>query len=408
MYEGDAAIAPRWLRICVGLAAGLSIVGTQYLGPLMEATGLLGGWLTLLMFSPLYAAALGSLRRELWRGSGRWLLLLVGLLMARALTGAHLVDGINKGFSLATLVAWAAVLEARPSLMGLVAKVGATVTVAAFLGHLAAPATIEMPKGWLALFAVMYFWHPSAPRLPGGGRLVRVGLAFFVLGIFVASTFRTPVFAMLAGLVLVALREREARFVLVLGGLVAFFAMALAPQTREVSYGREVNREDLMARYNEVGNDRMSGRVDFWENALTLMHERPATWVVGVGPSEVDYFMAEANPTVYSEARGERAVHTHNTLLELVLGLGLVGPLVFVGWVLSLVGRFRWASAEMGLLVAILASSMADVVLVDLTGGTFCYAALLVLGLGSAAKVNATAAAPRLVPWGERRGGLAP
>jgi O-antigen ligase len=161
----------------------------------------------------------------------------------------------------------------------------------------------------------------------------------------------------------------------------AALGVALAGPQAQGGYTRDVDRGDLRARFETLSEDRLSRRADIWE-ALADDASEGATWVyVGVGLGDLDHYLGALCPTLAQRGRdGRSTLHSHNTLLEVWLGLGLPGLLCLAWCILSLARRLRWGSPEAGLGVAMLVISSGNVTLFDLTGGCQTFGVLLALG----------------------------
>lgn len=371
--------APRWLQWVAGVSLVISVFSAQYVAAIMEAVGLLGGWINLMLFFPLIAVGIWSLRRETFWGGSQWVLALFALFVVRALLGDHFLSGLSRSFALSIVFFWWVLLRRYPDLLDVLTEVGMVSMIVMFGLYLLLPGQVGLSPNPILILCVFYRWIRPSKRPWARSAMVGVGRTLFAILLLVLSTFRSPVLAVVAGCAVVALRLREARWTLILGGLFAAVVLMAAPRQQSVSYGREIDRNNIVERYEGAGDDRLSGRGDYWENAIELMIERPEVWLWGVGPSETDYFMAEANPQVLYYTRGERAVHTHNLLLELIIGMGFLGPLLLFLWIVQVLARVPWTSPTMGLFVAVLVMNTGNVLIFDTSGGALVFAAFMVM-----------------------------
>lgn len=383
---------PRWVQVAVALSAIAAGLLNPVLPEIMAVTGRRGTEFVAVAVVPLFAV---SLRR----GVGAWLraelrplLLITAMLALSLLVGDFLTDGAVKVFVTLSGVAWAVVVLDEPHAIGLIARWGTWLCLGGLAASLASRGAIAPPSHLLAL-AVLYAHLLREEDLPpttlrAADVLSDVGLVAMIF----LSTFRAATLAALAALLGAAWTSRRARWVLGLCAALALPALALGGgASQEPSYANVVARDDWQARYTGVGDDRLSGRADIWENVWRDVADGPAWLLTGRGTGDVDFYVARVNPTYNAQRRGdERAVHTHNTVLELVLGAG-VATLIPLGWLVALAvlrARRRWVLA--GCSVGLAVVSLSNVPMMDWTGGTMLGAVWL-WGLARGARGRAVA-----------------
>ncbi len=378
--EPTSAPAPSaWRVAVVAWGVAVSLVSGALLQPLMRATGLLGAVLLLILYSPLILVAGLSPWRSVLRGPALPLVGLVVHLVLSGLWSRHVIDAMARSFNISTVVVWLVIFLRDPGLLGVVQRVTLWFAGPMIVARIAGGPDFPLPSGWL-LFLVMYRTaaQTGASRPGLGVQWGWVGLVLAVMGAFVGSTFRTPVMAGALGLGLLALRCTSAKVALVLGLVVGGLAMSIVPRTSAPSYSDEVERGDLVARYETIGTDRLSGRQDIWQEVLERAAENP-DWVVhGVGVGDTDYEIAECNPRVVMLSRGERVLHSHNVALELFVTLGVPGLLWLAVIVIVLARHTRWTSPSGAFCAAVASTGIADVVFLDVGGGTIALAAVVV------------------------------
>lgn len=362
---------PRWARGAVALSVLAAGLLNPVLPELMAATGRRGTEFIAVALVPLFAV---SLRR----GAGSWLrdelrplLLITAMLALSLLVGDFLTDGAVKVFVTLSGVAWAVVVLDEPHALGLIARWGTWLCLGGLAVSLASRGALAPPSHLLAL-AVLYARllrdEPPPPTPRAADVLGDVGLVAMVF----LSTFRAATLAAGVALLAASWTSRRARWVLGLCAALAIPALALGgAAAQEPSYANVVARDDWQARYTGLGDDRLSGRADIWENVWRDVADGPAWLLTGRGTGDVDFYVARVNPTYNAQRRGdERAVHTHNTVLELVLGAG-VGTLIPLLWLVGLAARrSRRTAALAGCSAGVLVVSLSNVPMMDWTGGT--------------------------------------
>jgi hypothetical protein len=378
---------PRWVRAAVALSVLTAGLLNLALPDLMTLSGRRGTEFIAVALIPLFAV---SLRR----GVGAWLrddlrplLGITAMLALSLLVGEFLTDGVVKVFVTLSGVAWAVVVLDEPHALGLIARWGTWLCLVGLALSLASRGALSPPSHLLAL-AVLYARllrdedapAPTPRALDVLGDLALVAMVFL-------STFRAATLAAALALLAASSVSRRARWVLGLCAALAIPALALAGDaSQEPSYANVVARDDWQARYTGLGDDRLSGRADIWENVWRDVADGPAWLLTGRGTGDVDFYVARVNPTYNAQRRGdERAVHTHNTVLELVLGAG-VGTLIPLLWLVALAARRSrrsWVLA--GCSAGVMVVSLSNVPMMDWTGGTILGAVWL-WGLARPAK----------------------
>ncbi|MEZ4394762.1 MAG: O-antigen ligase family protein [Polyangiales bacterium] len=364
-----------------GAALLASLVVAAALNPLLPAmmasTGRAGTEFIALALAPLFALAASG-------GVGAWsrpvmrpMVAVAGILALSLAVGEHLKDGAVKLFVTLSGLAWAAALVGERGRLARVAAWGAPLTLALWAASAVTRDALPRPSHMLALavlYARLILDEEDRPRhLRPGEILVDVGL----VGVIFLSTFRAATLAAGAALVAAAARSRRARWVLLLCGLCAAPAL-LVSTDREPTYSAAVARDDWQGRYGSLGEDRLSGRADIWENVWRDVQRSPAWLLTGHGAGDVDLYVARVNPTYHAHLRGdERAVHTHNTALELFLSAGIWGLIPAAWLVLMAASRARALGAQVGCSAGVLVVSMSNVPTLDWTGGTLLMAVWL-------------------------------
>lgn len=378
---------PRWARAAVAfsvLTAGLLNIA---LPDLMALTGRRGTEFIAVALAPLFAV---SLRR----GVGAWLradlrplLVITAMLALSLLVGDFLTEGTVKVFVTLSGVAWAVVVLDEPQAVGLIARWGTWLCLIGLGLSLASRNALAPPSHLLAL-AVLYarLLRDEADPAPTPRATAVLGDIALVAMVFL-STFRAATVAAALALLAASRTSRRARWVLGVCAALAIPALALGGgASHEPSYANVVARDDWQARYTGFGDDRLSGRADIWENVWHDVADGPAWLLTGRGTGDVDFYVARVNPTYNAQRRGdERAVHTHNTVLELVLGAG-VGTLLPLLWLVGLAAaRSRRSWGLVGCSAGVLVVSLSNVPMMDWTGGTILGAVWL-WGLARPAK----------------------
>lgn len=363
---------PRWARVAVALSVLAAGLLNPVLPELMALTGRRGTEFVAVALIPLFAV---SLRR----GAGAWLrdelrplLVITAMLALSLLVGDFLTDGAVKVFVTLSGVAWAVVVLDEPHALGRIARWGTWLCLGGMTVSLASRGALAPPSHLLAL-AVLYArllreeeLPPPTPR--AAEVLGDVGLVAMVF----LSTFRAATLAAGVALLAASWTSRRARWVLGLCAALAIPALALGgAASQEPSYANVVARDDWQARYAGLGDDRLSGRADIWENVWRDIADGPAWLLTGRGTGDVDFYVARVNPTYHAQRRGdERAVHTHNTVLELVLGAG-VGTLIPLLWLVAFAAhRSRRRAVLAGCTAGVVVVSLSNVPMMDWTGGT--------------------------------------
>lgn len=376
--DADAPKAPRWARLSVAVSVLVTGLLNFALPDLMALTGRRGTEFIALALTPLFAV---SLRRGVWSWLRPELLPLVittAMLALSLFIGDFFTEGAVKVLVTLSGVAWAVVVLDEQQTLALVARWGTWLCATGLVVSLSF-SDAPRPSHLLAL-AVLYARllrerdAPERALRPAdvGGDLVLLAAVFL-------STFRAATIAAALALLAAAWSSRRARWVLGLGTLLAALVAGLnMSSSREPSYANVVARDDWQARYAGVGDDRLSGRADIWENVWRDIADGPAWLLTGRGAGEVDMYVARVNPNYHAARRGgERAVHTHNTALELLLGAG-VATLIPMLWIVALaVRRSRRDVLLVGCGAGLFVVSMSNVPMMDWTGGTLLNAVWL-------------------------------
>ncbi len=364
---------PRWARVAVALSVLAAGLLNPVLAELMALTGRRGTEFIAVALVPLFAVSLRRGARAWLRDELRPLLLITAMLALSLLVGDFLTDGAVKVFVTLSGVAWAVVVLDEPHAAGAHRALGHVALPARPGGlSLASRGALAPPSHLLAL-AVLYarlLREEERPRADPRATdvLADIGLVAMVF----LSTFRAATLAAAVALLAASRTSRRARWVLGLCAALAVPALALGGgASQEPSYANVVARDDWQARYTGFGDDRLSGRADIWENVWHDIADGPAWLLTGRGTGDVDFYVARVNPTYNAQRRGdERAVHTHNTVLELVLGAG-VGTLIPLLWLVGFAAhRSRRRAVLAGCTAGVVVVSLSNVPMMDWTGGT--------------------------------------
>lgn len=381
--DGDVTQGvPRWVRIATSYGVLLAAALNANLPGLMTATGAPGAVIQGLAYLPLFSAAVAAGRSPFERGPLRALAMLVALMGLSVAWTNHPLDGAVRLSAIATTLAWAALFARWPSLLGDALHAGLVCCVIGELASLAGVSFIPAPNSSFALFILFVAAVRWGRPEPGTHVVLRAARSLAMLGLLALtflSSFRAPTIA--AGLVLLALapRTREARLTLVAAAVLGALFFAQHERDRAPSYSRRVEREDLVARYESISEDRLSGRTDIWEGVFDAMREGPAWLAVGCGVGDVDYIVAAANPMILSyNIRGDRVLSTHNLALEVLVANGVPGLLLLLWLVGELAVRLGRRALDLGMFAGAIVLSASNVTLLDVGGGTACVALLCV------------------------------
>jgi hypothetical protein len=289
---------------------------------------------------------LAAVRLIPWLRPSRLLRLLV---FSTALAGVSLswsqadvaAIGIPAVFGLCVMLGWVTLVASSNSAIRLLAVSGrfivafASLVVVLNLASGFAYSTWEPPYTVVAvaLFADL-LW---ATRTNGPGERVPVtawGYWILCLGLLALSTFRAVTIGVALGLGYFWIRSRAsaraAGYLALLGVLIAAPLYLLRFSESEVPTART----DLRARYEQVGSDRFSGRLDIWVPAMAGIRDNPSLLVLGTGIGGVDRYLGVLveSPTIGPDQVPRE--HSHNSLLEMLIGLGAVGLILglWIAW----------------------------------------------------------------------------
>lgn len=374
--SAPVARAPaRWPAIALFVSLVAAAALNPLLPALMSASGRPGTEFIALALVPLFGLAA---RSGAWgRAVLRPMLLMTVILAASLMVGSHTKDGAVKVFVTLSGVMWAAVAlgDGRP--LERIARWGAGVCVIFGAASIALGDELPRPSHLLALAVLAARMILEEARSPRPPRPTEVLVDVALVGLIFLSTFRAATLA--AGIVLAAaaFRLARARWALLVCALCAL-PVLVAPSIREPTYSSAVARDDWQGRYGSLGEDRLSGRADIWENVWRDVRDGPSWLLTGHGAGDVDLYVARVNPMYHAHLRDdERAVHTHNTALEMFLSAGVLGLLPVV-WIVALaVSRARRVGVQLGCSLGVLVVSMSNVPTMDWTGGTLLIAVWL-------------------------------
>lgn len=371
-HTGAARVV--WTRRAV-IWSVLVTAGLNALLPdLMAMTGRRGTEFLLVAVVPLFAAAVACGWRAWSMPVLRPVALIAVMLAASLALGEHLNEGVVKVFVTVSGLAWSALLLGDRANLATAARWGAIACV--LLGGLSVAGVAQVPRPThLLALAVLFARLLLAEDDPRPrARTLDVFVDVALLGLIFLSTFRAATLAALLGVVSAARASATARWVLLVAALGAG-PLFLAAPAAEPTYSASVARDDWGARYGNIGEDRLSGRADIWENVWNDIADGPAWLLTGRGAGEVDFYVARVNPELPSRMIGdERGLHTHNTFLELLIATG-VFSLIPMAWLLLLAARrARWQGVQLGVTAGTLVVSLSNVPLMDWTGGTLLMA----------------------------------
>lgn len=373
----QTSVARPWVRRAVLLSVWVTAGLNALLPDLMASTGRRGTEFIAIALAPLFLAA-ASMGWRAWSAPVlRPTALIAGMLAASLAVGEHASDGAVKVFVTLSGLAWGALLLGDRENVRRVARWGAAACVTLGGLSLAGVRGVPQPSHLLAL-AVLYARLLLAEDDPRArARPLDVLTDVALLALIFLSTFRAATLAAVGALALAARAQATARWVLLAGALAAVPAFLAAP-TPEPSYSAAVARDDWAARYGGMSEDRLSGRADIWTNVWNDLSDGPAWLLTGRGAGDVDLYVARVSPELPSRRVGdERALHTHNTFLELLIATGVLS-LIPMAWLLAMAAaRARWRGAQVGVTLGTLIVSASNVPLMDWTGGTLLMAVWL-------------------------------
>lgn len=187
----------------------------------------------------------------------------------------------------------------------------------------------------VALFSRM-LW--DAARGSSGGRFATL---FYLacLGLLAASSYRSVTLGAAAALAYWGMKGRGlARLagVALCAVLLVGIPLALAGTYTSAS---EQSSTDILARYQSIGADQLSGRLITWEATIDELRQDPAQMLVGVGLSAAPRYVTRANSSSLKDAAEGTILSSDNTLLEMWLAMGIVGLALAVAIAVMVVRR---------------------------------------------------------------------
>jgi exopolysaccharide production protein ExoQ len=157
--------------------------------------------------------------------------------------------------------------------------------------------------------------------------LVLAGLT----GLWFSKSRTTLAGLVIAGIFYLILRSRGSNRWLALSSALSFAAIAaLVYSLLSVSVLKQTINVAEMGRNQNVST--LSGRLPLWRELLHDAAKKPA---VGRGYGA---FWGERNILEYSERNHWHIPHAHNAYLDLVLGTGVIGLVLYAVWVLATIG----------------------------------------------------------------------
>ncbi|MFZ5518907.1 MAG: O-antigen ligase family protein [Candidatus Zhuqueibacterota bacterium] len=304
------------------------------------------GWLSIMFFLWAFYSLAWS---EAFGLTARRLMVLVMLFVI----GLALAER----FSVKTLATWIFAATAGYAALGLVAEIGAG-TLAPLNAEYRLAGTLHpnhqgINSALLILSGI--FLSDVSPRL----RKWAIPAIIMGIALLILTKSRTSLISSLAGMTLY-LSVRLSRVqkvaaifssVILLLVVLIYFGDTLFPTVQEAALmGREDSTETVQS---------LTGRVPLWQLCLSYVNKRP---IQGYG---FGAFWNNKNMAKISASENWVIGESHNAYIELALGLGLVGLLLYLGllvggFVFSLLLYFKKNNAEYLFLAALLLFSIID------------------------------------------------
>lgn len=362
---------PRWARWCVFVSLTLIFWTYGIVALLMARTSLPGTLFTVLTHVPLHVAAIYGITRVRMTPPLAWTAVLCVVLSLSSFEGEYVWDGLLRCTAMPTVLSWAVVFAAWPSerraiFRGCLALSGLWLALEAV-----DPELFPRPSFMLA-FLALGLYVDLRDRGELSPRMVRWGAVLLpaILAVVIRSTFRAVSFAALGVLLWGFARMWEGRLALLLTVVLGGVYVAQAPEP-EPSYSRDVARDDYVNRFRTVDEDRFSGRTDIWEGVWADIRTTPPWLLHGLGYGDIDVHVARVNPHIHAvNRRGTRALHTHNQLLDVLLGTGIPGVILLLIVVVECLRRSSWRNPTLAYGAGLALVGTANVLLTDASGST--------------------------------------
>ncbi len=381
-----AGEATRLDHMVVMYAVLLSTVQGTFIQDMMAATGLPGTLIDGVFWAPVlvFAARYG---RVVVQGAALPWTVLIAYVSLSTLWSDQTLDALAKTLSMTTVVAWVALLSARPACLPTMVKTTLAVCVVSFAANLAG-VTVMHPGDYFATMVALFGHLALRERSPTDTRIsaaaFRMGLYGLLMAMVVLSTFRAAMIATAVGFLWCSRRSQPALIAAVLLAVAAGAYLAAAPP-REQHYDGQIERSDLRGRLETMDEDRLSGREDIWENVLADVRTTPPWLLYGEGVGDVDMYVGWLNRDFAGVGRdGVRVEHTHNLLLEVLIATGIPG-LVLLAWAFMDSLRRLRSDARAGVAMAAFIVCNAGVPIYDRAGGGTMFMGLLLVLLAAPA-----------------------
>jgi hypothetical protein len=323
--------------------------------------------------------------------------------------------GVEALMGLLVMLAWTVIVAADPETMHRLANVGFVIVMISLpiaIVNLSSSRSVHIPYAvtypflahpvgaygdWIAWYPVIavalysrMFWDMSRKKEIG---VPTVLYALSCVALLVASSYRAVTLGATLGLAYVTLTGK---------GMVRRIGIALTIAvvigiplllTRHETRSSVPSSTDIAARYESIGSDRLDGRIAIWDATLQRLRHDPTTLLIGTGLASAPRYVTDANLSLIAGIPGaaQTVINSHNTLLEMLLTMGVAGltlgvviTVMVIQRLISLRDPVRWA-----LWVTIGFVAMANLPAYDYFKGD-----VIMLGLGFGVLLSRKGAAP--------------
>ena len=331
----DVAPFPRWTAIIPAYGMLAAATPLLYYQAAANWVGRSAGFIYVVVQLPILAAGIGLLP---WLAHSRLMrvLVLTVCLSAASLawSGGNVAPyGVEVVLSLVLVLAWSVIVAADPETTRRLARIGVALVLVALpmtvLNLLSSGAysdrLVRYPVIAIALFSQL-LWDMQRKKR---GEKVSGASAFnylVCLALLAGSTFRAVTLGATLGVGYALWKGRG--FLTRVGvalALASIVVVASFAHASSIAIKPEADRTNLEGRYKSIPVDQFSGRLHIWEGTLNRLLHDSETMTIGVGLAATGRYVAEANPQIAGATEDHFWLHSHNTLLEMVLAMGIAG-----------------------------------------------------------------------------------